>query len=173
MEAKVIWLTGLSGAGKTTLAELLQKKLKESGKEVCLLDGDIVRDFFENDLGYERKDRIFNVKRIAFTAYMLSEYGITTIVANIAPYIEARDFIRKKLSTRYIQIYIKASIETLMQRDVKGYYQKFKDQKMSNLIGMDDSYEIPRNPDLIIDTELMTADQSLTKILDFLTSGDK
>src|SRR5437868_13061141 len=92
--SKIIWLTGLSGAGKTTLSELIVQDFKQSNLPVALLDGDVVRAFFEHDLGYERKDRIQNVKRIAFAAHLLALHGTNVIVANIAPYNEVRDFIR-------------------------------------------------------------------------------
>ncbi len=167
--AKIIWLTGISGAGKTTLGELLLADLKQANLQAVLLDGDVVRDFFEHDLGYERKDRIQNVKRIAFAAHLLSQNGITVIVANIAPFVEVRDFVRRKLGASYIQIYLRSSLETVSRRDVKGHYQKNKAGQLSHVIGVDDAYEVPRNPDLVVDTENIPVHQSHQTIFSYLS----
>lgn len=153
-----MWLTGISGAGKTTLAVRLVKDLKARGVDVELLDGDIVRDFFENDLGYSRQERILNIKRIAFAAKLLADHGICAVVANIAPYFEARDFIRRKLPS-YSQVYVQVSVDGARRRDVKGHYKNASDGKLSNLIGVDDGYDTPRSPDLILNTETVDADE--------------
>lgn len=167
--AKVIWLTGISGSGKTTLGLRLKKELEKKYKHVEFIDGDVVREFFDNDLGYTREERIQNVKRIAFAAMLVAKNGIHVIVANIAPYYEVRDFIRRHIHIgNYIQIYIKVSIEKTMERDVKGHYAKYKNGKTKNIVGLDDSYDVPRNPDLIVDTERETIEESLRKILDYL-----
>jgi adenylylsulfate kinase len=163
----VIWFTGISGAGKTRLSSMLLGELKLRGRAVKLLDGDEVRKFFENDLGYTRQERIFNIKRISFTAQQLSECGITVLVANIAPYYEVRDFLRRKLSN-YTQVYLKASLEVVTQRDVQGHYQKSRRGEMENLIGVDDVYEVPRNPDLTLETGSETAEESFRKLVQFL-----
>ena len=163
----VIWLTGIPCSGKTTLSRLLKRELDKKYDPVYILDGDEVRKFFEYDLGYNRADRIHNVKRIAFGAMLLAKCGINVIVANIAPYYEVRDFIRRHIKN-YIQIYLKISIEEAMRRDKKGRYQKCKEGKMKNFIGWDDSYDIPRNPDLIVDTGKKTVSESLREILDYL-----
>ena len=131
----VIWFTGISGAGKTTLATLLKERLEMEGIENELLDGDEVRQFFENDLGYTEKDRYHNITRIAYTAELLSRHGIISIVANIAPYYKVREFIRRHVED-YIQIYVKVLAETAIKRDVKGLYKKYRDGKMDNLVGM-------------------------------------
>ena len=166
--APVIWLTGISGAGKTTLSRKLKKHLSDRCPTE-LLDGDEVRDFFGGDLGYSRSERIFNVKRIAFASKLLADNGITTIVANIAPYYEVRDFIRAKISN-YVQIYVQVSFNEAARRDVKGYYKKFQSQEMSQLIGADDGYDVPRAPNIIIETEKETEEESLVRILRHLNS---
>lgn len=166
--AYVIWLTGISGAGKTTLGTKLTKFLvHKAKKQTQFLDGDIVREFFENDLGYTHAERVFNVERIAFTAHMLAQNDVNAVVANIAPYYEVRDFIRRKIPN-YIQIYLKASVDKVSQRDVKGHYKKASVGKNKNLIGIDDPYEIPRQPDLVIDTDRESVDESLQKIIALL-----
>ncbi|MBU0573953.1 MAG: adenylyl-sulfate kinase [Candidatus Margulisbacteria bacterium] len=160
---KVIWLTGISGSGKTTLGRLVYEKFKSLCKRVEFLDGDIVRDFFENDLGYSRRERILNVKRIAFAAMLLAKNDVTVIVANIAPYYEVRDFIRKNIPN-YIQVYIKASLDSVRKRDVKGLYGN----ATNNMVGIDDAYDIPRNPDITVDTDRESVEESLNKILEHL-----
>lgn len=163
----VIWLTGISGSGKTTLGLRLKVALESLGFVTKLLDGDEVRTFFENDLGYTRAERIMNVRRIAFAARVLSDSGVTVVVANIAPYFEVREFIRKKLP-KYIQIYLKTSLEAVAKRDVQGHYRKYNAGKLDNLIGVDDQYEIPRSPDLIVNTDSESVDISFSKIINFL-----
>ena len=164
----VVWLTGISGSGKTTLGERLFSHLSNILPSVEYLDGDQIRAFFEGDLGYSPKDRSFNVRRVAFASHLLSKNGVFTIVANIAPYYEDRDFIRSKLGSRYIQIYLNSSIQTVSKRDVQGHYKKFNEGKLENLIGLDDRYDVPRNPDLAINTNTEDIDTSHTKILDLL-----
>ena len=161
---QVIWLTGISGAGKTTLALALVADLKAKGVSVELLDGDIVRDFFENDLGYTRKERILNVKRIAFAAKLLADHGVCAVVANIAPFFEVRDFIRKKLP-HYTQVYVKVSVDGARKRDVKGHYKKSSDGKLTDLIGVDDGYDEPRRADLVLDTEALSQAEAVKRLL--------
>lgn len=163
----VIWLTGLSGSGKTTLGTLLKKRLEELKLDVEFLDGDIVRDFFEHDLGYRRKERTANVKRIAFAAKLLADHGVTVIVANIAPYYEVRDFIRRKLDS-YFQVYVKASLSEVRKRDAKGHYSDFQSGELTDLIGEDDGYDEPRSPDLVVDTEQQDELTSANNIMDRL-----
>jgi len=165
--AKVIWLTGISGSGKTTLGLRLKQELEKKHKNIEFIDGEIVREFFGNDLGYSREERIQNVKRITFAAMLIAKNGTDVIVANIAPYYEVRDFIRKSIKD-YIQIYLRISTEKAIERDTKGHYKGYKEGKLNNFIGIDDVYDIPRNPDLIVDTEKETAEESLQKITNFL-----
>jgi len=160
----VLWLTGISGSGKTTLGKMLHNALCKQYEKVEFLDGDHVRAFFNNDLGYTRQERISNIKRIAFAAHMLAENEVPVVVANIAPYYEVRDFIRQKVNT-YIQVYVKASLDTVIKRDVKGYYAKHKNGEMDNLVGCDDGYDVPRNPTLIVDTDTETPEESFQKIV--------
>lgn len=167
-QGKVIWLTGLSGAGKSTLGNLLQQELEKLSLVVSRLDGDEVRDFFENDLGYSRNERMMNVRRITFAAHCLAQKGINVIVCNIAPYYEVRDFVRRKLGDSYIQIYVKASVKAVSERDVKGMYKNFEEGKLTQLVGLDSDYEPPRRPDLIIETENESVQESLQKIMNLL-----
>ena len=163
----VIWFTGISGSGKTTLARRLVEELKKKHGRVELIDGDVVREFFEHDLGYTRQERIANVKRIAFAAMLLAKNGIHVIVANIAPYVEVRDFIRKHLE-EYIQIYLNVPLKIAMERDVQGHYTRYRQESEKNIVGVDDPYEAPRNPDLVIDTSNQTEEESVHMILEHL-----
>lgn len=165
--AHVIWLTGISGSGKTTLGELILKEFEQKQEKIEFLDGNIVRDFFENDLGYTRRERIFNVKRIAFAAKLLAQNSVNVVVANIAPYYEVRDFIRKH-TENYIQIFLKTSLEDVKKRDVHGHYKKYENGQLKNLIGIDDPYDIPRKPDLVVNTTTETPEESLANIMDLL-----
>lgn len=169
IQAPVIWFTGISGSGKSTLAQSVMEELKRRGIPAECLDGDTVRDFFERDLGYSRRERILNVKRIAFAAILLARHGITAVVANIAPYYEVRDFIRRK-TPRYIQIFCDVSMEKAAERDVKGHYKDHQQGKLFSLVGVDDAYDRPRTPDLGIDTGRESVQQSLEKIFRLLRS---
>lgn len=161
----VIWLTGISGSGKSTLGLRLTEHFRRCGAPVEFLDGDVVRAFFENDLGYSRRERLLNIRRITFAAKLLSDHGITVIVANIAPYFEARAFIRRKLSN-YIQVYCAATLDRVVRSDVKGLYGKGDAE--GPLIGVDDVYDIPRSPDLILHTDTETEEESFLKLKRFL-----
>ena len=170
-KGSVIWLTGISGAGKTTLSIALKKELESRGKQISLLDGDVVRDLFEGDLGVSKPDRIMNVRRVTFAAAMLADAGVDVIVANIAPYFEVRDFIRRKIKN-YYQIYVKTSVETVQKRDVKGLYAKFEKGEIKNLVGLDDPYEEPRCPDITVDSSIESEQDSLKRILEGIEKSD-
>ena len=163
----VIWLTGISGSGKSTIAKLLKQKLESLVNDLHLLDGDDIRDFFEGDLGYSHRERVMNVRRVAFAASLLAEHGVLVIVANIAPYYEVRDFIRRK-TKNYIQVYVKASLEEVRRRDVKGFYRKHEKGEIKDIIGVDDEYEEPRSPDLIVNTVKEDPEKSTEKIIGML-----
>lgn len=160
---QVIWLTGVSGAGKTTLGKRLAAEFKSRNLPVEFLDGNGVRDFFEGDLGYSRSERIQNVRRIAFAAKLLADHGVHVVVANIAPYYEVRDFIRRKIP-RYIQIFLDVPMDVVKQRDAQGLYRSFEKGKTNLLIGLDDVYDRPRNPDLTLKTADMDINSCMREI---------
>lgn len=165
--AAVIWLTGISGSGKTTLGRKLKQALENRYPKVEFIDGDLVRDFFKNDLGYSREERFMYVKRIVFAVMLLARNGIPVIVANIAGSYESRDFIREHLDD-YIQIYLKTSVEKVMERDVKGHYARYKNGEETCLVGLDEPYDEPRHPNLIVNTEFEAVGESFQKILAYL-----
>lgn len=163
----VVWLLGLSGAGKTTLARRLLARAQEKGAPADLVDGDLVREFFGDTSGYGRENRVANIKRIVFASSLLSRNGILTIVSNISPYEETRAFAREKIPG-YLEIYLKASVEDCARRDPKGLYKKARAGENKNMIGIDEPFEEPRTPDLVVDTVGQTEDECLRRILAFL-----
>src|SRR5205809_327993 len=163
-----LWFTGLSGAGKTTITNLLVKELRARGSKLEVLDGDIVRENLSKGLGFSKEDRDTNIRRIAFVANQLSRNGVPVITAAISPYREIRDEARQLMSDRFIEIYVKASVETCEERDVKGLYAKARAGEIKEFTGVSDPYEPPESPELVCDTENETPEQSAQKIVDYL-----
>src|SRR5437763_3595367 len=159
-----IWFTGLSGAGKSTLSSILQQRLGERGRNVEILDGDIVRTHLSKGLGFSKEDRDTNIKRIAFVCGLLTRNGVATISAAIAPYREARAWARKEIGN-FIEVYVKCPLEVCRQRDVKGLYKLADEGKLKGFTGVDDPYEEPENPELVIETDKETPEQSAQRIL--------
>ena len=163
-----IWFTGLSGAGKSTLAEVIERRLKEQGRNVEILDGDIVRTHLSKGLGFSREDRDTNIKRIAFVCGLLTRNGVICISAAIAPYRDARDWARKEIGN-FVEVYVKCPIEVCRQRDVKGLYKLVDEGKLKGFTGVDDPYEEPEHPELIVETDKETIEESVSRIFARLT----
>jgi adenylyl-sulfate kinase len=159
-----IWFTGLSGAGKSTLSDVLKKRLNAYGRNVEILDGDVVRTHLSKGLGFSREDRDTNIKRIAFVCSLLTRNGVVCISAAIAPYREAREWARKEIGN-FVEIYVKCSIEVCRQRDVKGLYKLVDEGKIRNFTGIDDPYEEPGSPELVVETDKETVGESANRIL--------
>lgn len=166
-----LWLTGLSGSGKSTLANGLAKKLLSSNKNFPLdiLDGDEIRENLCKDLGFSKEDRITNVRRIGYLAGKISAHKVLVIVPVIAPYIDSR-YEARYLSKNFLEVYIKASLNTVKKRDTKGLYKKALKGEITNLTGVNDPYEEPYNPDLIIETDKQNIDSSVQNLVNFLVS---
>ena len=141
-----LWFTGLSGAGKTTITNVLVKELRARGSKLEVLDGDIVRENLSKGLGFSKEDRDTNIRRIAFVANLLSRNGVPVITAAISPYREIRDEARAMMNGRFIETYIKASVEVCEQRDVKGLYAKARSGEIKEFTGVSDPYEAPGEP---------------------------
>ena len=152
----VVWFLGISGSGKSTLSKDLKKHFDKKGIKSFIIDGDIVRDFYDNDLGYSKEDRVSNIKRIMLSVYILEQNGIVPIVANISPFEFLREFARKKFDN-YIEIYLKRDIDKITNKDFV-YNDK-------NVVGVDLEFEEPINADLVIDTSKKNIDESLKEIL--------
>ena len=158
-----IWFTGLSGAGKSTLSQIIEKRLRDRGRNVEVLDGDIVRTHLSKGLGFSREDRDTNIKRIAFVCSLLTRNSVICISAAIAPYREAREWARKEIGS-FVEVYVKCPIEVCRQRDVKGLYKLVDEGKLKGFTGVDDPYEEPENPELVIETDKETVEESVAHI---------
>jgi adenylylsulfate kinase len=147
-----LWFTGLSGAGKTTISKIVEDQLRERGSRVEVLDGDVVRENLSKGLGFSKEDRDTNIRRIAFVADLLSRNGVPVITAAISPYRELRDEARELMGDRFIEVFVKASVEVCAERDVKGLYEKAFRGEIKEFTGVSDPYEPPLNRGLL-DTE--------------------
>jgi len=163
-----LWFTGLSGAGKTTITGILVDELRKRGAKLEVLDGDVVRENLSKGLGFSKEDRDTNIRRIAFVANLLSRNGVPVITAAISPYRDIRNEAREMMDGRFIEAYVKASVETCEERDVKGLYKKARTGEIKEFTGVSDPYEPPEDPELTLETETQTPEQSAQQILDYL-----
>jgi len=158
-----LWFTGLSGAGKSTLSEAIEHRLKASGQKVEVLDGDVVRTHLSKGLGFSREDRDTNIKRIAFVCGLLTRNDVICISAAISPYRETRQWARDHIGN-FVEVYVKCPIEVCRQRDVKGLYKLVDEGKIKGFTGVDDPYEEPEHPELIVETDRETVEESVERI---------
>lgn len=159
-----VWLTGMSGAGKSTISRELAIGLAKRGMPVEVLDGDIIRTHLSKGLGYSRDDRDANVARIAFVTSLLVRHGVAVITAAISPYANARADARGRIG-RFLEVYVRCPLGELVRRDVKGLYAKALRGEIDRFTGVSDEYEEPKNPDVIVDTDKESVAQSVAKIL--------
>ena len=162
-----LWFTGLSGAGKSTLAGRVAEELRRRGMKVEILDGDEVRTNLSKGLGFSKEDRDTNIKRIGYVCKLLTRNGVVAISAAISPYKEIRDYNRQQIG-HFIEIYVKCSIEELTRRDVKGLYKKALAGEIQNFTGVSDPYEPPQTPEITVDSEHQSEQDSVRAILDYL-----
>ena len=160
----IIWLTGLSGAGKTTIAKNLERLLLAQQFNVELLDGDVIRTNLSKGLGYTKEDRDTNIRRVGFVAHLLSRNGVIVIVATISPYRIVRDEMRA-MSPNFLEVYVDAPLHVCESRDVKGLYAAARLGRVTEFTGIDAPYEAPLNPDITCFTDQETVDESVTKII--------
>jgi adenylylsulfate kinase len=158
-----VWLTGLSGAGKTTITNALAKKLEENGHSPEVLDGDVVRTNLTKGLGFSKSDRDENIRRIGFVANLLTRHGVIVLVSAISPYREVREEVRQKIGN-FVEVFVNAPLATCEQRDVKGLYQRARSGEIKGFTGIDDPYESPLTPDVECRTDLESLEESLEKI---------
>lgn len=168
IDPAVFWFTGLSGSGKSTLSENFYAYLKKKGLRVEHLDGDSVRDIFPKT-GFTKEDRDRHIKRIGFLASKLEKNGVIVIASFIAPYQETRDFVRN-LCNNFIEVHVATPLDVCEKRDVKGLYKKVRNGEIKNFTGIDDPYEIPENPEIIIDTTNMEIEDSVNEVINYFNT---
>ncbi|MFD2654925.1 adenylyl-sulfate kinase [Gracilibacillus thailandensis] len=168
-QSPVLWFTGLSGSGKSTITVELEKALFEKGIRSYRLDGDNIRHGLNNNLGFSPEDRKENIRRIGEVAKLLNDAGLITLTAFISPYRQDRDNVRKLLADgEFIEVYVKCSLEKCEARDPKGLYQKARAGEIKGFTGIDAPYEEPEHPELVIDTENKPVDQAVAEIIAYL-----
>lgn len=163
----VLWMTGLSGAGKTTIALILMEELKKRGVKAERLDGDVVRESLTRDLGFTKEDRDKNIERVTFVAKLLSRNGVGCVCSFISPYQSVRDRVREN-TTNFLELFIDAPLDVVIERDVKGLYKKALNGEIPNFTGISDPFEAPLNPDIHVRTDQQTPEESARYIIDVL-----
>jgi bifunctional enzyme CysN/CysC len=165
----VVWFTGLSGSGKSTIANALEQKLLARGKHSYLLDGDNVRHGLNRDLGFTAADRVENIRRIAEVAKLMVDSGLIVLTAFISPYRAERDMARQLLEAgEFIEVHVDTPLDVAEARDVKGLYRKARKGELKNFTGIDAPYEAPQSPELRINTVDCTADEAAERVLALL-----
>jgi len=162
-----LWFTGLSGSGKTTISELVERELRNRERHVEVLDGDIVRTNLSKGLSFSRDDRNINVLRIGFVANLLTRNGVGVIVSAISPYKEARDQVRRRI-VDFVEVFVDAPLEVCAERDVKGLYKKAFSGEIEGFTGVSDPYEPPNAPDLTLKTDEESPEESAFKVIEKL-----
>lgn len=164
----LLWFTGLSGSGKSTVANELQKKLYDRGKLTYLLDGDNIRHGLCSDLGFELEDRSENIRRIGEVSKLFIDSGIITLGTFVSPLISDREKVRDLLDKDFIEVYVKCSLETCEQRDPKSLYKKARDGEIKNFTGIDSPYEEPLNAEIVLETDSKSIDECVDQIIEYL-----
>lgn len=159
-----VWFTGLSGSGKSTIAERVALKLERRGLPVEILDGDVVRTHLSKGLGFSHEDRDENIKRVGFVCQLLTRNGVAAIASVISPYREARDYNRQKIRN-FVEVYARCPVEVCAQRDLKGLYQKAQAGEIKGFTGVDDPYEPPLNPEVVCKTDTESIEESVDKVI--------
>jgi adenylyl-sulfate kinase len=165
----VIWFTGLPCSGKTTLSKEIEKYFQNKNLPIQRLDGDVVRETISNDLGFSKGDRDKNIERMSYIAQMLSNNGVNVVSAFVSPYQEMRDFTRS-LCDNFVEVYVKCSIEECKNRDIKGMYAKAQRGEIEDFTGVQDPFEEPKNPEVIVDTKNESIERSVQHVITYIES---
>lgn len=172
-KSAILWFTGLSGSGKSTISVALESVLHEKGIHTYRLDGDNIRHGLNRNLGFSPEDRRENIRRIGEVSKLMVDAGLFTLTAFISPYLDDRQLVRDLVEEdEFIEIFVKASIETCEKRDPKGLYKKARLGEIKGFTGIDAPYEEPVNPEIVIDTNELSVEESVTKIVQFLQVND-
>jgi len=164
-----VWLTGLSGSGKSTIANIVERKLQAMGRHTYLLDGDNVRHGLNKDLGFTDADRVENIRRVAEVARLMVDAGLITLVSFISPFRSERRMARELMGQgEFVEVFVDTPLNVAEGRDVKGLYAKARAGQIKNFTGIDSPYEPPENPELRIDTVSMTAEMAADRIIEYL-----
>ncbi|HYC33272.1 MAG TPA: adenylyl-sulfate kinase [Gemmatimonadales bacterium] len=160
----MLWFTGLSGSGKSTIAERVYEELRRRGVPVEYIDGDALREVFPKT-GFTREEREEHLRRTGYMASRLAAHGVTVVASFVSPYRESRDFIRR-LAPRFVEIYVSTPLDECERRDVKGLYARARRGEIKNFTGIDDPYEPPVAPELTLDTRTLTVEQGVARVLE-------
>ena len=166
----IAWMEGLPCSGKTTLSRAVAERLKARGAKVEILDGDEVRQMFSPELGFSRKDRELHARRVSYVARMLARNGVVVLVAMITPYETSRQTARAVAGVPFVEVWLRCPLDVCRQRDPKGLYRKTQEGQVSRMTGVDDPFEEPLNPDLVIDTNELSVLDSVERIVGYLES---
>src|SRR6266699_351062 len=158
-----LWFTGMSGAGKSTIASLVVERLRQLHAKVEVLDGDVVRTYLSKGLGFSKEDRDENIRRIGFVCELLSRHGVIAIAAAISPYREVREEVRARIPN-FVEVYVECPLEVLAERDVKGLYKKALAGEIRHFTGISDPYEPPLNPEVVVNSSTESAEESVERI---------
>jgi adenylylsulfate kinase len=167
-EGFCLWFTGLSGAGKSTIAEIVVEQLRDRGHNVELLDGDEIRENLSKGLGFSKEDRDTNIRRIGYVAWLLARNGVVSITAAISPYKEVRDEIRAMIGDNFVEVHVATTLEVCEERDVKGLYKKARSGEIPQFTGVSDPYESPEKPEVRLETHDRDAKQSAADLIAYL-----
>lgn len=159
-----VWFTGLSGAGKTTISQVIARRLKEAGCKLEVLDGDIVRTNLTKGLGFSKEDRDENIRRIGFVSQLLTRNGVIVLVSAISPYRDIREEVRGRIGD-FVEVYVNAPLAECEKRDVKGLYKRARSGEIKGFTGIDDPYEAPENPEVECRTDLEELEESIEKVM--------
>ena len=169
-----MWFTGLSGSGKSTIANLVEKKLLAEGRHTYLLDGDNVRHGLNRDLGFTEDDRVENIRRVGEVSKLMAEAGLIVLVSFISPFRAERDMARAMVEDgEFFEIHVATPLAVAEARDVKGLYKKARAGQLKNFTGIDSPYEEPENPELVIDTTAMSPEQAAERIVQSLRDAGR